>query len=119
MGLSGTRSRPNLLRALLQTRGASCNSVFHTRIFADKRGSVNAFGKVERESGAFAEFGRDRHFAAVEESKVLHNRESETGAAHISRPGAVDAVETLEHSLQVLGRNPIAVVTHQDHVARA
>jgi len=50
---------------------------------------------------------------------VLHNRESEARAAHVPRTGAVDAVEALEQSLQVLCRNSVAIVAHKDLVARS
>ncbi len=68
------------------------------------------------ESAALAQFGSDGHFPSVQQRQVFDYGESETGAAHVSRTRPVNAIKALEESLEMLGRNTVAVVLNQNLV---
>src|SRR5262252_1855221 len=57
-------------------------------------------------------FGADG--AAMREHDVLHDRESEAGAAGFAGTGLIDTVEAFEESRQVLGRNAWAKITYEE-----
>src|SRR5262245_23643997 len=50
---------------------------------------------------------------------MLHYRQAQAGASHITGTGPVNAVETLEKPLEMLSRNTVAVILNQDLVTRA
>ena len=74
---------------------------------------------MDSEGGALANLRGHRDLASVEKSQVLHDGQSKAGAAHIPRPGAVDPIKALEQPLQMLCWNAVAVVLHQNLVARS
>ena len=53
--------------------------------------------------------GTHRRFAAVSAREVLDDGETEAGAAEGARARAVNAVEALEDSLNVFGRDAFAI----------
>ena len=81
-------------------------------------GNFLVFWQVDGKNRAFSELRIDGHLAAVEERQVLHNGESQSGTAHVARPGAVDPVKTLEQPFQMLRRNPVAIVLDKDPAFR-
>ena len=64
--------------------------------------------------GTFAFRGLDPHVAGVVAGHVADDREAEPGAARLAAPGPIDAVEALEHALEVATRDPDPVVLHLD-----
>lgn len=93
LGLSGKRSRGRNLRPLLsQRKGPLDNIVFQRQNLRFFLG----FWEVDGKGSAFPEVGGDGNFAAVQERQVLHNRQSQAGSAHLTRPCTVDSVETFE-----------------------
>src|SRR5215207_1696389 len=76
------------------------------------------FWEVDGECTSLAQLRRDGHLAAMQQRQMLHNREPETCAAHISRTRTVDSIETLEQSLEMLRRDSITVVVNQNLVTR-
>ena len=69
---------------------------------------------VERERRAFAFARLDRDLAAVRLRDVADDRETETGAAGVAAARPVDAVEALEDALEIAGRDPDAVIAHDE-----
>src|ERR1043165_5876936 len=77
-------------------------------------GNALVFRQVHGEGASLPEFGFDGDLAAVQQRQVLHDREAETGAAHLTRPRAIDAIEALEERSEMLRWNAVAVVAHAD-----
>jgi hypothetical protein len=71
---------------------------------------------VDGKRTALPEFRLDRDFAAMQESEVLDDSEAQPGAAHLTRTRPIDTIETFEQTFQVLRRNAVAVVCHQDAI---
>ena len=84
-------------------------TLFYTVPGGAKNGQFFSVLAVDGKNRAFSELRIDGHLAAVEERQVLHN-ESQSGTAHVARPGAVDPVKTLEQPFQMLRQNPVAIV---------
>ena len=74
---------------------------------------------MKGKSAAFSDFGTDGHLASVQQGQMLNDREPQTRATHVSRPRSIDPVKALKETLEMLRRNSIAVVMHEDLVARA
>jgi hypothetical protein len=74
-------------------------------------------GKVDREGCTFAKFRSHGNLPAVQEREMFDYREPEAGATDVARTGAVDTVETFEKPFEVLGRNTVAVVVHENLIA--
>ena len=74
---------------------------------------------MEGKSTTFSEFRRDRHLATVKQRQMLYDRESKSGATHISGSGSVNSIKPLEETLQMLGRNSVAIVMDEDPIARS
>ena len=74
---------------------------------------------MKGKSAAFSEFGGDGDLTAMKKRQMLHYCQPQTGAADVSRPGAIDSIKPLEKALEVLGWNAVAVVVDKDLVARS
>src|SRR5690349_6559028 len=68
----------------------------------------------EIESGARARLAFGPDFSAVTLDDVLHDGQSEAGAALLAGARFVDAIKTLEDALQSFGGNSRAVVLHAE-----
>jgi hypothetical protein len=47
---------------------------------------------------------------------VLYDRQAKAGAPHLTRTRPIDAVKTFEKPFEVLRRNPVTVICHEDAV---
>ena len=60
--------------------------------------------KAQHERRTLSFLRRDQHLAAVVRGDVTHDRQAEAGAAGVAAAGLVDAIEALEHPVEVAAR---------------
>ena len=68
----------------------------------------------EGETGAISWLAFDRNSPTMSLNHLLHDSQTEAGAACCARAGGVDAIESLEEVGEVFGRNAHPGIPHPD-----
>src|SRR5213592_2532005 len=111
----GTSNRPATSPVTLPTSTAATNSTSsRANALASFTTGLRPRGQPDRERASFARRARDRNLAVLELGQQSRNGEAEACSAEGAAAGLIDAEETIEDPIEVLGCDPGAGVADAD-----